>query len=140
MITGETLRVYIADRSPAVLERLTAMLAQIPKVEVVGQVSNLGGALNFLAQLEPEVVIIDAHLPGGIEVLKTLKRQKPATEVFMLTDLDYPQYRKRLHLAGANKILDISNEFTRLEELVVKLAGEHRGDGHKRVQPHTGAI
>jgi DNA-binding NarL/FixJ family response regulator len=140
MITGETLRVYVADRSPAVLERLTAMLAQIPKVEVVGQVSNLGDALNLLAQLAPEVVIIDAHLPGGIEVLKSIKREKPATVVvIMLIDGDYPQYRGRFHSAGANKVLDISNDLPQLEKLIVKLAGEHRGDGHKRAQPHAGA-
>jgi CheY-like chemotaxis protein len=100
------------------------MLAQIPDVEVVGQVSNLGGVLDAFAQLDPEVVIIDAHLPGGIEALKSIKREKPATVVVMLIDVDYPQYRSRFHSAGANKVLDISNELPRLEKLVVKLAGE----------------
>jgi DNA-binding NarL/FixJ family response regulator len=139
MKIADSLKVYVADRSPAVLERLTAMLAQIPEVKVVGQVSNLGGVLDAFVQLDPEVVIIDAHLPGGIEVLKTIKREKPATVVVMLTDLDYPQYRHRFHSAGANNVLDISNEFLRLEKLVVKLAEEHRGDGHKRSQAQIGS-
>jgi DNA-binding NarL/FixJ family response regulator len=134
MITGETLKVYVADRSPAVLERLSAIFAEIPGVAVVGKFSNLEGALDSLPQLDPEVVIMDAYLAGGIEILRSIKRQKPATVVVMLTDLHHPQYRNRFDLAGADIVRDVSNEFNGLGELLREIVGK-RGDGsHKRSQ------
>jgi DNA-binding NarL/FixJ family response regulator len=135
MISEETLKVYVADRSPAVLERLSAIFSEIPGVVVVGKVSNLEGALDSLPQLDPEVVIMDAYLAGGIEILRSIKRQKPATVVVMLTDLHHPQYRNRFHLAGADIVRDVSNEFNRLGELLREIVGKRGDGGHKR-SPH----
>jgi DNA-binding NarL/FixJ family response regulator len=95
-------------------------------VEILGESSAAGGALRALPQLHPEVVIMDAHLPGGIEALKSIKQLKPATVVFILTSQDYPQHRKQLHSAGADIVLDKAHEFALLEDLLRELAEKHQ--------------
>jgi len=44
-------------------------------------------ALSFVAEEEPEVVVLDLKMPGidGIEVLRRIKREHPDTEVIILT-------------------------------------------------------
>jgi DNA-binding NarL/FixJ family response regulator len=125
--SDRTLKTYVAHRSPAVLERLTAILAKIPEVEIVGQSSNSGGALDSLQQFEPEVLIMDAYLLGrkGLEILKVIKVQKPAAVAIILADMDYPQYRRRFYNAGAEIVLDISHEFMGLDEFLRELVCAH---------------
>jgi two-component system, NarL family, nitrate/nitrite response regulator NarL len=125
--SNRTLKTYVAHRSPAVLERLTAILAKIPGVEIVGQSSNAGGALDSLRQLNPEVLIMDAYLLGrkGLETIKVIKVQKPAAVAIILADMDYPQYRRRFYNAGAEIVLDISHEFMRLDEFLRELTCAH---------------
>jgi two-component system, NarL family, invasion response regulator UvrY len=136
MNTADPTRAYVSYRSPVVLERLIAMLAEIPGVEIVGQGSDLGGALNSLWHLNPDVVIMDAHLPGGVEALKSINRRMPATVVVILTDMGFPQHRNMFHLAGADFVLDVASEFTRLEELLRDLAAKHRDESmtHSQIQ------
>jgi DNA-binding NarL/FixJ family response regulator len=124
---NHSLKTYVAHRSPAVLERLTDMLVKIPALEIVGQTSNAAGTLESIRQLGPEVLIIDAYLLGrkGLEVLKVIGAQKPAAVVIILADLNYPQYRSRFYSAGAEIVLDISNEFIRLDEFLRELASPH---------------
>jgi DNA-binding NarL/FixJ family response regulator len=125
------MRVFVADRSTAVLERLTAILDDVPTVEIVGHSSDAAGALGAVRQLDLEVVILDARLLGGdgVELLKSFKRQNPATVVVVLTSFDHPQYRVRLQRAGADILLDKSDEFARLPQLLRELAEVH-GDGN----------
>jgi DNA-binding NarL/FixJ family response regulator len=136
MNTADPTKAYVSYRSPVVLERLIAMLADIPGVEVVGQGYDLGGALNFLWQLDPDVVIMDAHLPGGVQALKSINRRMQATVVVVLTDMDFPQYRNMFHLAGADFVLDVASEFTRLDELLRDLAAKNRNESmtHSQIQ------
>jgi DNA-binding NarL/FixJ family response regulator len=139
MSIADATRTYIAHRSAIVLERVMAMLAEVPGVEVVGQSSDLAGALDSLWHLDPDVVIMDAYLPGAVEALKSVNRQKPATVVVILIDLNYPQYRNWFHLAGADIVLDLSREFTRLGGLLQELTGTHRDESEMRSQPQVGS-
>jgi DNA-binding NarL/FixJ family response regulator len=135
------MRVYVADRSPIVLERLTALLTEVQTVEIVGHNSDGPSALGSLQHLEPEVVIMDATLAGGSgnDLLRSIKRQNPATLIVILTSVDFPQYRERLRRAGADVLLDESHEFARLPQLLLDLAEKHGNGNHMHRQPPTGS-
>ena len=104
------MRILIVDDSPVVRERLTALLAELEGVEVVGQAQDVVGAVAAIRALRPDVVTLDIRMPGGngIEALAEVKKVQPAPIVIMLTNYPYPQYRKKCLDAGADYFLDKS--------------------------------
>ncbi|MFL7870135.1 MAG: response regulator, partial [Anaerolineales bacterium] len=66
---------------------LKSLLERHPQFEVVGEASSAREALEQVAALEPDVVVMDIRLPGtsGIEACEQIVDQHPNTKVIMLT-------------------------------------------------------
>jgi len=120
---GSLMRVFIADDSEVVAERLKTMLSELPGIEIAGQARDAPEATKSILETEPDVVILDIRMPmgSGIEVLREIKQRKTATTVIMLTNYPYPQYRKRCLDAGADFFLDKSGEFNKIIGILEKL-------------------
>ena len=114
----------IADDSTPVRERLKAMLSKVEDIETIGQAQDVGEAINSIEELKPDAVILDIQMPGGsgIEVLKHIKKEQPATVVIILTNYPYPQYRQECMDEGADFFFDKSLEFGRVIEVCKELA------------------
>lgn len=110
------MRVFVADDSAPVRERIVSLLEEIPGVEVVGQAEDALAARALVTALQPDVVILDINMPGGsgIEVLQDIKRLPRAPRVIMLTNYSQPQYRTRCLEAGADEFFDKSTEFEKI--------------------------
>jgi len=117
------MKVFIADDSAAVVERLITMLSELPQVEIIGQAQDALEAIKAIRQLNPDVVILDIRMPGGngIDVLKDIKSNKPAPVVIMLTNYPYPQYRRKCKALGADFFFDKSTEFEKVTEVLGQL-------------------
>lgn len=91
------MKVFIADDSAIMRERLIGMLSELPEIEIIGQAEDGLEATNLIEKLNPDVVILDIHMPGGsgIEVLRNIKKNEPVPLVIILTSYSYPQYRKK---------------------------------------------
>lgn len=78
--------VLVVDDHAAVREGLRRSL-EAHGVCVVGEAGNGADALAAVAQLAPDVVLLDVSLPDldGVEVARRLGAQSPATRVVMLT-------------------------------------------------------
>ena len=123
------MKVFIADDSALVRERLAALISEIEGVEVVGQAEDAPEVLEGIQQLRPDVVILDIRMPGnnGIQVLEAIKRSTAAPVVIMLTAFPYPQYRKKCLEAGAEYFFDKATEFEQVAE-VLKKSKRSRGE------------
>jgi len=117
------MRVFIADDSAAVRERLKAMVLELQGVEVIGQAGNAVEATESILKLKPDVAILDIRMPGGsgIDTLRNIKRVALPPRVIMLTNYPYPQYRKRCMDAGADFFFDKSSEFHRVTEVLKQM-------------------
>ena len=120
----ESMKLFIADDSSVVRERLKAMLSNLEEIEAIGQAQDVGEAINFIEELKPDAVILDIQMPGGsgIEVLKHIKKEQPATVVIILTNYPYSQYRQQCIDAGADFFFDKSLEFEKAIEVCKGLA------------------
>ena len=116
------MRVFLADDSVPVRERILEMLEEIPDVHVVGHAEDALAARLLITALQPDVVILDINMPGGsgIEVLHDIKQMSPSPRVIMLTNYSQPQYRKRCLEAGADYFLDKSTEFDEIRNLLAE--------------------
>ena len=115
----QMIRVFIADDSPVVCERLMNMLSEIKGIEVVGQAGTVPDAIESIKTLQPDVVILDIRMPGGsgIDVLRKVKQGENVPTVIILTNYPYPQYRRKCMEAKADFFLDKSTEFQSISEV-----------------------
>ena len=114
------MRLFIADDSRIVRERLIEMLADLEGLEIIGQAQDSLEAIESIQRLKPHVVVLDIRMPkgNGIKVLETIKKYEQSPKVIIFTNYPYPQYRKRCMEAGADFFFDKSTEFEKLIDTV----------------------
>ena len=80
-------RIILVDDHEVVRLGLKSLLERHPQFEVVGEASSAREALEQVAALEPDVVVMDIRLPGtsGIEACEQIVDQYPKIKVIMLT-------------------------------------------------------
>jgi DNA-binding NarL/FixJ family response regulator len=113
-------KVFVVDDSAIVRERLIALLTEVPNVTIAGEAEMARDAIAGIQRQRPDVVVLDISMPGGsgIQVLETVKKEKLAPMVIMLTNFDHPQYRQRCMQLGADHFFDKSSNFERVIEIV----------------------
>ncbi len=79
--------VLLVDDHEVVRLGLKALLQRYPQFEVVGEAATARQAVELVASLRPDVVIMDIRLPGasGIEACEEITNRFPTTRVLMLT-------------------------------------------------------
>ena len=110
-----SLRVLLVDDEQPARDRLRQLLAGVAHVEIVGEAEDGVQAIERVAELSPDLVLLDIQMPGcsGLEVAASLGRPRPAiifctafdqyaVDAFELQALDYllkPVNRARLQAA-----------------------------------------
>lgn len=103
-----TIRVLIADDQVMVRQGFTVLLNAEPDIEVVGQAVDGADAIAQVAELAPDVVLMDIRMPGvgGIEATRRLTEPVGATvKVLVLTTFDLDEYVYEALRAGASGFL-----------------------------------
>ena len=114
------LKLLIVDDSHLMRSRIASQAMGCAGVRIVGEAADGERALELFSDLEPDFVILDLHMPGmgGIEVLKAIRQRSSRARVCVLTNYDYPQYRRRCIDYGAQYFLSKSGDFGRLPSIV----------------------
>ena len=124
------MKIFLADDSKIILDRLAALLSENENLEVVGTAQNSLIAYDLIRKLKPDVVILDIRMPGGdgVELLIKLKKQMPDIKVIMLTNYNLFAYKQACLNAGAEYFLDKSNEFEKVVEICNSFALNTKSD------------
>src|SRR5688572_12735340 len=123
MAEGKKIRVFIADDSATVRDRLTSLLRDMPAVELIGTAADAAEAISSIQHLKPDVVILDIRMPAGsgIGVLRSLQQMAAKPKFIMLTNYPFLQYRKTCLEAGASYFFDKSSEFEKIPQALERL-------------------
>jgi DNA-binding NarL/FixJ family response regulator len=115
--------VYLVEDSAVVRERLRAMLAELPGLQVVGEAEDATGAVAGIRSLKPHVVILDLQLAAGtgFDVLEQIRHDRLDPMVVVLTNHAYPAYRLRCLEAGADFFFDKSTQLDQLGDVLNSL-------------------
>ncbi|WP_326606398.1 response regulator transcription factor [Streptomyces sp. NBC_01799] len=103
-----TIRVLIADDQVMVRQGFTVLLDAEPGIEVVGQAVDGLDAVSKVAELAPDVVLMDVRMPvlGGIEATRRITSPRDAqVKVLILTTFDLDEYVYEALRAGASGFL-----------------------------------
>lgn len=101
------LKILLADDHVVMRTGLRALLERQPNLEVVGESENGREAIELVASLKPDVVVMDVGMPvlNGIEATKTIVTQHPTTAVVILSMYVDESYIMRALKAGARGYL-----------------------------------
>ena len=89
-MTDEPLHVVIADDHPVFRQGLQALLATDPDITVVGEADTGLRAVELVGELQPDVVIMDLHMPDldGVAATREISHTSPQVAVLVLTMFD----------------------------------------------------
>lgn len=107
----------ICDDEPLAVDRLRDLVARIEGCEVVGVASNGRVALDMIAELKPDALLLDIEMPAldGFDVVEALAHDQadPAPLIVFVTA--YPQFAAHAFDTGAIDFLTKPVRFARLE-------------------------
>ncbi|GAB1824550.1 response regulator [Herbidospora sp. RD11066] len=101
------MRVVVVDDQQLMREGLVALLDLIDDVEVAGAAADGESALSLVAEVRPDVVLMDLRMPvmDGAEATRRITRQYPDVAVVVLTTYDDDRSVDSALLAGARGYL-----------------------------------
>jgi DNA-binding NarL/FixJ family response regulator len=97
------IRVLLVDDHTMFREGVRALLSSYDDIEVVGEAADGRKAIEKVAQLHPDVVLMDIAMPGlsGLDATLELRRLEPDSRVLILTQYDNREYVFPILKAGA---------------------------------------
>ncbi len=89
-----TIRIILVDDQMLFREGLSTLLSVHDDLEVVGEAENGEEAIKLVAELKPDVVLMDVRMPvlDGVAATRQLNAEHPASRVIMLTTFDDDEY------------------------------------------------
>lgn len=83
----EVLTILIADDHPVFRKGLRALLASMPEVELVGEATSGEETIHLAEQLQPDVILMDLHMPGGggLEAIRQIVQTSPHIRILVVT-------------------------------------------------------
>jgi DNA-binding NarL/FixJ family response regulator len=120
-------RVLIADDDDLMRAGLVELLSNDPTIEIIGEASTGGEAIERTRRLAPDVVLMDVRMPDldGIAATRELSRADSRTKILILTIFEEDDYVFGALRAGASGFLV---KRTRPEELIAAVHTIARGD------------
>ncbi len=87
LMPAAPIRILVVDDHTLFRRGLTALLARDDHLQVVGDAADAGEALRRAQELQPDLILLDNHLPGvnGVDVLPALRDAVPGVRILMLT-------------------------------------------------------
>jgi DNA-binding NarL/FixJ family response regulator len=122
------IRVLIADDHVLVRRAIVHMLKAERDICVAGEASDSAEALRLALETEHDVFILDLGMPGrgGVDVLATLRAQRPRAAVLVLSMYDEREFGVRVIKAGAAGFVAKSSAPEELVRAVREVAGGGR--------------
>lgn len=125
------IRIVLADDAHLVRGAMAALLNLEPDLEVVGETGRGNEVAGLVAQLQPDVAVLDIDMPGatGLDAADLLAGSAPECALVVLTSFGRPGYLRRAVAAGVRGFLHKDAPVGELAEAVRAVhAGEQRID------------
>jgi DNA-binding NarL/FixJ family response regulator len=115
----------LVDDIPDFLKTAAEFLSIEPQIEIIGQALSGEEALQQVASLSPDLVLMDVAMPGmnGLETTRQIKAQPNAPRVIILTMYDSAEYHAEAKAVGADGFIAKSEFATQLLPLIYTLTG-----------------
>lgn len=136
------IRVLLAD-DHKIVRQGTKLYLESMRIDVVGEATNGNEAVEMACRLQPDVVIMDIHMPEltGIEATRRIRHDAQDVRVLVLTAYDNAAYIHALLDAGADgfvlKTAELSELLTSLKEVALGRKAFNKDILEKAKQHHN---
>ncbi len=132
MPMSESIQLLVVDDHPLFRRGLIALLSQDERFVVVGEASDVGEAQRVLDKTQPDLLLLDNHLPGvkGVDAIMAFKAAYPGLRILMLTVSEDEEDLSKALQNGADGYLLKTAESDQLCDALVKVH-----EGHSVISP-----
>jgi CheY-like chemotaxis protein len=119
-------RVVVVDDSPNYQEIVCTLIEMDDLVDIVGRASNGADAIQSIAHLKPDLLVMDVEMPlvDGLAAAKFLSRHFPSTVIMLMSGDNSRQRRVACFESGALAFIfkpNFREEFLRALERVFEI-------------------
>jgi DNA-binding NarL/FixJ family response regulator len=102
VVESDEIRIMVVDNRTSNRRGLKALLAFEPRISIVGEAADGTEAVQLVGEEQPDLVLMDIHMPGmdGLKATQKIKSSWPAVKVVLYSV--YPGYQEEATLAGAD--------------------------------------
>jgi DNA-binding NarL/FixJ family response regulator len=120
------IKVLLVDDQSLIRQGLRALLELEADLEIVGEAENGQQAINFVAEFQPDVVLLDIRMPimDGVAATREIQKRFVKTKILVLTTFDDDEY---VSAALQNGAMGYLLKDTPSEELAVAIRAVHKG-------------
>jgi DNA-binding NarL/FixJ family response regulator len=125
---SEKVRIVIAEDHTILREGLRSLLSSSANFEIIGEAGDGREAIRQVKKYKPDLILTDLSMPrmNGMEAIKEIRRESPATKVLVLTVHRAEEYILATFRAGADGYLLKDSTHSELLMAVKKvLSGTH---------------
>src|SRR5580698_7483118 len=118
-------RILIVDDHPLFCEGLGRMIDRHPSLAVCGQAPDAAAAMKAVAELKPDLVLVDISLEGtnGIDLVKSLKARYEDLPILVVSMHDESLYAERALRAGAQGYIMKNQPIQIVRDAIFKVLG-----------------
>jgi DNA-binding NarL/FixJ family response regulator len=97
------IRVFLVDDQPLFRQGLAGLLSLTEDLEIVGEANHGQEAIELVATMQPDVILMDVRMPicDGVEATRAIHQTYPWIKIMVLTTFDEDEYIWRSLQAGA---------------------------------------
>jgi DNA-binding NarL/FixJ family response regulator len=116
--------IYLCDDVPELRQLLRIILEEDPDLLVVGESGDAQIGIEEIAELQPNVVLLDLSMPGmdGLEALPLIRRAAPGTSVIVFSGFTEARMASLVLERGADRYIEKGEPLERVREAVRELA------------------
>jgi DNA-binding NarL/FixJ family response regulator len=121
----EKSRILIVDDHPLFREGIQQLIDRNPTLIVCGEASNNTEAMKAVAELKPDLVLVDISLEGGdgIELIKSLKAKYEDLPILVISMHNESLYAERALRAGALGYVMKNESARNVKAAIIKVLG-----------------
>jgi DNA-binding NarL/FixJ family response regulator len=125
------IKVLLADDTDLMRHAIRKLITEEPRIELVGEASNFGQAMQLIADFKPEVLLLDLHLAEKREFTPALVKSQLASvqNVLAVSFSNDAEAKALAESYGAKLLLDKMELFNHLIPAILKCSALRRQAG-----------
>ena len=130
---GMPIKVLLADDSDIMREAVRKLLAEEPRIQIVGEASTFASAMQMVADFKPDVLLLDLHMPQKRELpAHVVKNQLSCIKYTLAISFANDEEAKSLAASyGAVALLDKMSLYSQLLPAIMRLSEPSRNKSYK---------